>query len=275
MQDHVTVGIIISTYNNPKWLEKTLWGYMFQVRKADEIIIADDGSTKETRLLIDNFKSILPIKHVWHEDNGFQKTRILNKAILASKSEYLIFTDQDCIPQYDFIATHCSYVKYNYFLSGGYFKLPMDISIKIKQKDVKSRDVFSFKWLREHGLKLSLKCTKLIRHKTFSQFMNTITPAKASWNGCNSSAWRNDILTINGFNEDMQYGGEDREFGERLIQLGIKAKQIRYSAIVLHLDHNRPYKNTEAIKINNAIRKHTQKHKLTKTLRGINLLDAQ
>ncbi|MCI6200920.1 MAG: glycosyltransferase, partial [Paraprevotella sp.] len=40
----MTIGVIISTYNNPRWLEKTLWGYMAQTRKADEIIIADDGS---------------------------------------------------------------------------------------------------------------------------------------------------------------------------------------------------------------------------------------
>ena len=35
----------------------------------------------------------------------------------------------------------------------------------------------------------------------------------------------------------MHYGGQDREFGERMFNLGIKSKQIRYSAIVLHLDH--------------------------------------
>ena len=44
----MTIGVIISTYNNPAWLEKTLWGYMCQLRAADEIIIADDGS-KELR----------------------------------------------------------------------------------------------------------------------------------------------------------------------------------------------------------------------------------
>lgn len=49
------IGVIISTYNNPAWLEKTLWGYMCQKRMADEIIIADDGSTSETRKLINTF----------------------------------------------------------------------------------------------------------------------------------------------------------------------------------------------------------------------------
>jgi glycosyltransferase involved in cell wall biosynthesis len=68
--DYFSIGIVISTYNNPAWLEKTLWGYLFQTRPADEIIIADDGSDDRTRTLIDSFRDRLPIKHVWHEDQG-------------------------------------------------------------------------------------------------------------------------------------------------------------------------------------------------------------
>lgn len=52
----MTIGIIISTYNNPEWLEKTLWSYMAQQRKADEIIIADDGSRDDTAQLIERYK---------------------------------------------------------------------------------------------------------------------------------------------------------------------------------------------------------------------------
>ena len=54
--------------------------------------------------------------------------------------------------------------------------------------------------------------------------MNFITPAKATWNGMNSSGWRDDILFVNGFDERMQYGGEDREMGERMFNMGIRAK---------------------------------------------------
>ena len=115
----LTIGVIISTYNNPAWLEKTLWGYLNQTRPADEILIADDGSTDETRKLIESFteksaasnqeksaasnRGALPIKHIWQEDRGFQKSQILNKALVAATAEYLIFTDQDCVPRKDFI----------------------------------------------------------------------------------------------------------------------------------------------------------------------------
>ena len=264
-----SLGVIISTYNNPEWLEKTLWGYMFQDRKADEIIIADDGSRAETRLLIEKYQEFLPITHVWHEDKGFRKTTILNKAIETANADYLVFTDQDCVPRQDFLAVHERMAGEGCFLSGGYFKLPMSISKDLQREDIESRRAFRLSWLRAKGLPVNFKCTKLIQCQTFCNLMNAITPTHATWNGMNSSGWKKDIVKVNGFDERMQYGGEDREMGERLFNLGIHSKQIRYSAIVLHLDHKRPYVNDEAWKTNDAIRKETKSKQLVWTPYGI------
>ncbi len=265
-----SVGVVISTYNNPEWLEKTLWGYLFQTRPADEIVIADDGSDDRTRRLIDSFRDRLPIRHVWHEDNGFQKSRILNKALVASASDYLIFTDQDCVPRPDFVETHVRAAQPGCFVSGGYFKLPMDISRRLAYDDVETGRAFTLDWLRQQGLKMNWKCTKLLHSPAFAWLLNHVTPARASWNGCNSSGWRYDMLAVNGYNERMQYGGQDREFGERLVNLGIRPVQKRYSAIVLHLDHKRPYRTRESIEKNRAIRRHTRKARLVRTPYGIN-----
>lgn len=269
-----TVGVVISTYNNPAWLEKVLWGYTFQTVKNVEIIIADDGSGQPTKDLIESFQATSPlrIKHIWQKDEGFQKSRILNKAILEAESEYLIFTDQDCIPRKDFVETHLRFAQKGYFLSGGYFKLPLNISRDLTKEDIRHEAAFDLKWLFERGLKASFKCTKLLDNKFWGKLMNTFTPAAASWNGCNASGWKSDMLAINGFNEDMQYGGQDREFGERLWNHGLKSKQIRYSAICLHLDHKRPYKTDETMQKNRAIRKETKQLKRTKTPNGIRKL---
>lgn len=269
-----TIGVVISTYNNPVWLEKVLWGYTFQTIKNIEIIIADDGSGQPTKDLIESFQvtSPLTIKHVWQKDEGFQKSRILNKAILEATSEYLIFTDQDCIPRKDFVETHLKYAQKGYFLSGGYFKLPLTISQELTKVDIREEAAFELKWLFERGLKISFKCTKLFENKVWGKLMNALTPAAASWNGCNASGWKSDMLAINGFNEDMQYGGQDREFGERLWNLGLRSKQIRYSAICLHLDHKRPYKTVETMQKNRAIRNETKLLKRTKTPNGIRKL---
>ena len=265
----MTLGVIISTYNNPQWLEKTLWGYEAQTRHADEIIVADDGSGPETAHLVNRFEGRLPIRHVWHEDKGFRKTIILNKALSMAKSDYLVFTDQDCVPRHDFLATHERLAQQGRFLSGGYFKLPMDISRLLTQDDIVSGRAFRLGWLRHQGLKRSFKCTKLSGNARFAWLMNHITPTHATWNDMNSSGWRNDLLAANGFDERMQYGGEDRELGERLTHAGISGRQIRYSAIVLHLDHSRPYVNEAAWRLNNAIRQTTKQQHLTRTAYGI------
>ena len=99
--------------------------------------------------------------------------------------------------------------------------------------------------------------------------MNTITPTAATWNGHNASGWKSDIMEANGFDERMQYGGEDRELGERLVNKGLKGVQIRYSAICLHLHHERSYVKKEMIEKNKKIRAKTKRDKITKTPYGI------
>ena len=250
------VSIIFTTYNQPQWLEKVLWGYECQTHKNFEIIIADDGSSSETKAVINSFinNKTLRLKHVWHPDEGYQKCPILNKAILAADSDYLIFSDGDCIPRQDFVEVHVKHRQLERFLSGGTLRLPLPTSKAITQQDIISQKAFSLKWLYANGLPRNFKSTKLVTTKLYNILMNILTPTKASWNGHNSSGWKKDIVAINGFNEGMHYGGQDRELGERLQNYGIRSKQIRYSAICIHLEHGRPYKTKASIERNRAIR---------------------
>lgn len=265
------ISVIFSTYNSPDWLEKVLWGFNFQSYTNFEIIIADDGSNKDTKECIETLKNLtdLTIKHVWHEDHGFQKTKILNKALKETTGEYIIFTDGDCIPRADFVETHVQLAEPGYFLSGGYFKLPMETSLVINRESIESGDAFNPDWLIKHGLQPTHKIMKLKARGWKQQVLNKLTPTGATWNGHNASTWRNIIFDANGFDERMQYGGEDRELGERLFNRGIKSKQIRYSAICLHLDHERGYVTDEMKQKNRSIRNETRKNKLTRTLHGI------
>ncbi len=266
------ISVIISTYNAFEWLEKTLTGYDVQTFKNFEIIIADDGSKKEIREKIENYikSSALKISHVWHGDNGFQKTKILNKALLHCEGEYIIMSDGDCIPRKDFVELHATKKRPGHFLSGGYFKLPMETSVTISTDDILNQNCFEIYWLKQHGLQSSgFKNNKLTATGLKAKLLNQLTPTTPSWNGHNSSGWKKDILDVNGFDERMQYGGEDRELGERLVNAGIKPIQIRYSAICVHLDHSRGYVNTEALKVNREIRKETKRSKRVKTDFGI------
>lgn len=254
------VSVIVSTYNSPKWLEKVLWGFECQTFKEFEIVIADDGSGEPTKQLVERFQreSWMKIIHVWHPDDGFQKSAILNKAILASTTEYLIFTDGDCIPRKDFVQVHIQNLQKGNFLSGGYFKLPMQTSLDITQENITKGDAFDIDWLYAHGLQRTFRSLKLTSSGMIRSLLNFFTPTKPTWNGHNSSGWKADLLSVNGFNEEMQYGGQDRELGERLENRKVRGKQIRYSAICIHLDHKRGYNTRESIDKNKAIRKETR-----------------
>lgn len=267
-----SVSVIISTYNQPEWLKKVLIGYEQQTFHDFEIIIADDGSTKQTKKIVDEFcnRLKLTIRHIWQEDEGFRKNKILNRAIVLSKSDYLLFSDGDCIPRNDFVAKHMSLRKDGCFLSGGYFKLPKDISNSITENDIINQNCFNKEWLLGKGLRKNFKLNKLTSNGFKEIFLNKITPTKATWDGMNASGWKNDIVAVNGFDERMTYGGEDRELGERLMNYGVKPLQIRYSAICVHLHHERSYKTESAFQKNLKIRKETKTLKKTRTDYGIN-----
>ncbi|WP_372975287.1 glycosyltransferase family 2 protein [Muriicola sp.] len=265
------ISIVVSTYNSEAWLEKVLWGFQYQTFKDFEVVIADDGSGPATRKLLEEMQKEVsyPIIHVWQEDDGFQKSRILNKAVVACNAPYVIMTDGDCIPREDFVEVHYINKEPGYFISGGYYMLPMNISKAITREDIEKQNCFNIQWLKKMGIPKTFKNNKLTARGFISKFFNTITPTNASWNGHNSSGWKKDILNVNGFDERMQYGGQDRELGERLFNFGIKSKQLRYSAVCVHLDHKRGYKTPESIEKNRTIRKETRNQKRVWTHYGI------
>ncbi len=265
------IGVVITTFNSPLWLEKVLTGYEQQSFRDFTAIIADDGSGDETRALIDRFRErgILRLEHVWQEDQGFRKCRILNQAIASTNCDYLIFTDGDCIPRPNLVATHRRLAAPGYFLSGGYIKLTLPVSESLTEADIASGVIFDYDWLVARGQPGSHKLWKLLTTPWKQYLLNRITPTAASWNGMNSSTWTQDLVAVNGFNEDMYYGGLDRELGERLWNYGHKSRQIRFSTVCLHLDHVRGYARPEIWARNMAIRKAVKQNRSWWTDNGI------
>ncbi len=255
------ISVIISTYNQPAWLEKSIWGFAAQTHRDFELVIADDGSTDETRQLIERLRSetSVTIRHVWHEDHGFRKCTILNRATIAAEAEYLVFTDGDCIPRRDYLAQHARFAEPGYFLSGGIVRLPMPLSRLISNDDIVAGQAHDLSWLRTHGLNWSLKHYKLVSSPRIAALLDSITTTKATWNGGNASTWKESVLRVNGFDERMEYGYEDRELGDRLMNLGLRGKRLRYRAALVHLDHGRDYVRQEALAVNKSIRRETRR----------------
>jgi glycosyltransferase involved in cell wall biosynthesis len=263
-------SVLFSTYNEPQWLEWVLWGYSRQTDADFEVIVVDDGSGADTRARIDALRPQMPyrLRHFWQPDEGYQKCKGMNRAILLAESDYLIFSDGDCVPHPQFVAHHLAMRAPGRFLSGGYCKLPMALSQRITRDDILSGRATDYAWLVANGLdnhtiKLSL------RHEWQRRLMNVFSTVKPRFHGHNSSAWRDDAIRVNGWDERMQYGGQDLEFGERLENAGIRGKTVRYSAICVHLDHQRGYMKPEMREKNDRIRAETRRLKKTWTEHGI------
>lgn len=265
------LSVIISTYNQPQWLEKVIWGYTAQSHRDFELVIADDGSSPETGEIIERLRrgSGLTIRHVWHEDLGFRKCAILNRAIVEAAADYLVFTDGDCIPRSDFLAQHAKEAKPGCLLSGGAVRLTMDVSQRISQADILAGRATNATWLCCQGLPRSKKLLKLVIGERWGRFIDRLNLTKATWNGGNASTWKAALLRVNGFDERMEYGGEDRELGERLINSGVRCKSIRYRAVCVHLDHARNYVCQDKLRQNLKIRAETRRRRTSWTPYGI------
>ncbi|WP_298147624.1 glycosyltransferase family 2 protein [Flavobacterium sp.] len=265
------ISVVVSTYNAEEWLEKVLIGYSVQTYKDFELIVADDGSREQTKELIDSYAASypVPVRHLWHEDLGYRRQEILNVAIVEAAGDYIIMTDGDCIPRADFVEVHAKYAQKGRFLSGGYCKLPMKSSKAIAKADILNGNCFKTSWLSKIEKLNFSNYLKLAANSLVANIADLITPTNASFNNCNSSAFKADMIAINGYDERMKYGGPDREFGERLENYGVKGLQIRHNAIVLHLDHARGYKTPESLAANLAIRKEVRDKKIKWTPFGI------
>jgi glycosyltransferase involved in cell wall biosynthesis len=265
------ISVIVTTYNMPEWLEKVLWGYGAQVDRGFELVVADDGSGPATRAMLERVGPGLgvPLRHVWHEDQGFRKCEILNRAILAARGEYLLFTDGDCIPRRDLVAVHRALARPGRFLSGGYVKLPLAVSRAITRDDVGAGHATSHRWLRAHGAPAGRQLLRLAIGSTLSTLLDRVTSTRPTFNGHNASVWRADAVAVNGFEESMAYGGLDREFGERLENAGVRGTQVRHRTAVVHLDHERGYRNEAALAENRAIRDDVAASRRTRALVGL------
>jgi glycosyltransferase involved in cell wall biosynthesis len=229
-----TISILVSTYNWPEALERSVYSIFKQNRLPDEIIIADDGSKDDTKILVEKLKTVspVPIVHIWHEDSGFRLGEIRNKSIKSANSEYIIQIDGDIILDPNFISDHISLIKKNSFLCGSRVWISKEQSEEILGSNPEAK-------IEKHKFPLSTILNSL-RNSTLSYFLadrykkNKPTALR----GCNMSFWKSDLLLVNGYNEDIQgWGSEDAELAIRLINKGVKKRFLKFSAVAYHLYH--------------------------------------
>jgi glycosyltransferase involved in cell wall biosynthesis len=251
------VEVVVSTYQSPKFLNLVLCALSKQTVKAFSVCVADDGSGPETLEVIHDWQAFHfghKLRHVWQDDEGFRKNRILNRAIATSHAEYLIFIDGDCLASRGFLARHLELAQRGRFVSGGLVRMPLETNDLLNLDIVSDGSIFGESWLLAHGgiRTFSHRLKAGLVPKRFAAFLELVSPVKRTWNGCNASAWSTDLRKVNGFNESMRYGAEDVELGVRLNNVGVRARHCRYTAPLLHMEHGRSYAHAEEIAQNQA-----------------------
>ncbi|MNQ69292.1 Chondroitin synthase [compost metagenome] len=254
--------LVTPTYNWPEALELLLLSILNQSVLPNEVIIADDGSKDDTKELINKFQKTFPVPliHIWHEDIQNRKASIMNKAIAAAKYEYIVEIDGDIIMNKHFVEDHLTFAQNGHYLFGS----RVNIQEKLLPELFSKKNIYFSPFSK--GIK---KRGRTIRIPFLMNFAKSVNNRSRKLRGCNMSFWREDFIKINGFNEDfMGWGKEDSEMIQRLHNIGIKGKRLKYSGIAYHIYHTEQSKSR--LQINEEIERQTIEKKLTFIEKGIN-----
>ncbi len=233
-------SVIIATYNAPRALDLVLHGVARQTTTPDEVLIADDGSTDETRALIAGWRAKLPIPllHLWQADHGFRKCRILNEAVRRATGEQIIFLDGDSIPHRKWIADHQRAFRIRRVLCGRRVRLGPALSAKLTADDVDAgRLEKPLGMLLRSGLARDSKRV-LLGVRLPPAVARLFHPGSRRLMGVNYSLPRAALVEINGFNEEYnEFGLEDYDLEIRLRRAGWALYPLLNRAVVYHLHH--------------------------------------
>lgn len=229
--------VIVTTYNRPDALRSVLRSLLNQSVAADEIVIADDGSTQDTADCIAEFSGHFHVQHAWQPDQGFRAASARNLAVAHSRSPYIIFLDGDCIVPPDFIERHLRLAEPGWFVAGNRILLSNELTRQTlaHQESVADWPLWQWAWQTWRG-----RCNRwLPRLYLPGQFWRKQRPAR--WQQartCNLALWREDFEQVNGFDETYNgWGHEDADLAIRLIRHGVFHKEGRFATAVFHLWH--------------------------------------
>jgi glycosyltransferase involved in cell wall biosynthesis len=236
----IRIAVIITTYNRPDALSVVLDAYLAQTEKNFEVVVADDGSTIETNQVIATYQAHggFKLSHVWQKDIGFRAAAIRNRALALTSADYIIFSDGDCIPLPTFVAQHRLLAEPGWFLTGNRILLSEAFTHRVLKDNLPIHTWNTGQWVFALIKKdinrlmplLSLRIARPLRKLRAHSWNSAMT--------CNLSAWREDLMRINGLDEVYSgWGLEDSDLVIRLLRSGICRKSVRFAAPVLHLWH--------------------------------------
>ena len=245
-----TLSVVIATYEWPEALEAVLASLAEQSDQSFDVVVADDGSRPATAELVGRWQSVFPgrLEHVWQEDDGHRKSRILNLAAERARGEYIAFLDGDSVPRRRFSAAVRRAAIPGWFVASK--RLHMSASLSRRVIDER-RPVWrwsALRWLvgsphevfaahRETGRRVGVLLPIRDRRRPWRPGQAEFSPPFNAFGFC-FGVFRRDFERVNGF--DMRFrswGGEDVDIAIRLRRLGLRCGWPGPDATMLHLWH--------------------------------------
>src|ERR1039457_5684866 len=231
MSGYTSNSLIIATYNWKEALALVLTTVRAQSVPPDEVLIADDGSRDDTREFLAREAASFPVPllHVWQEDDGFRKGRVLNEAMARSSGDYIIAIDGDMMIHPEFVRSHLIFARRGWYIQGGRMMLGVAATARTFAAGRRAAGVLSPNVRnRINGIHAPL----------LSRFSRGEPGPIHRTRGCNISYWRDDIVRVNGYNEDMEgWGRADTELVARLMNSGVRRRNLKFAAVSYHLHH--------------------------------------
>jgi len=232
-------AVIVTTYNRPDALAIVLEGYCGQSDQDFGLVVADDGSKEDTAEVVQQFARRAPFRvtHIWQEDRGFRAAAIRNRAVASTGADYVIFTDGDCVPACHFVRTHKQLAEPGYFLGSNRVLLTAELADRVVHERLRIHEWSGIDWASSWLRRDVNRVLPLLKlpDGPFRKW------APGRWEGiktCNLSAWRTDLIRVNGLDESYEgWGLEDSDLVIRLLHAGVKHKSARFAATVFHLWH--------------------------------------
>jgi glycosyltransferase involved in cell wall biosynthesis len=253
------ISIIVTTYDRTDALDAVLRSLSRQQDRRFEVIVADDGSGPETTLLIEAWQPRLgaPLTQVWQEHRDFRAAEIRNRAIRASKGNYCVFLDGDCLARPDFVAVHRGLAEPGWFVTGNRALLTQAKTVAVLRDHIEIESFALPDWIGERmngGLNRMAPVLQLPLGP-----LRKLRPR--AWEGarsCNLAVWRADLDRVDGFDASFSgWGKEDSDLLVRLLHAGVRRKDGTYATGVLHLWHpaaDRSQLNTNEQKLADVIK---------------------
>jgi len=233
------ISIIVTTFDRADALDVVLRSLARQNDRRFEVVIADDGSGPETAALIERWKPQLgaALSHVWQEHREFRAAEIRNRAIRASRGDYCVFLDGDCLARPDFVAAHRGLAEPGWFVTGNRALLARSLTNAVLQQELAPEQWGTAVWVAQRLKGGINRFTPLLRLP-----LGPLRKARPRiWQGarsCNLGVWRSDLDRVDGFDAAFSgWGREDSDLMVRLLRAGVRRKDGAFATGVLHLWH--------------------------------------